>query len=57
MGRTWILSHIQQRFILQNKPHMVGTLQNITERKKAAELNEYLAYHDFLTGLPTKVIL
>ena len=37
---------------LQNMPHVVGTLQDITERKKAAELNEYLAYHDFLTGLP-----
>lgn len=39
---------------LQNMPHVVGTLQDITERKKAAELNEYLAYHDFLTGLPNQ---
>ncbi len=46
-------SHSTKVF-LQNKPHMVGTLQDITERKKAAELNEYLAYHDFLTGLPNQ---
>ena len=42
------------KIYLQNKPHIVGTLQDITERKKAAELNEYLAYHDFLTGLPNQ---
>jgi len=48
-----IESH-SKKIYLQNKPHMVASLQDITERKKAAELNEYLAYHDFLTGLPNK---
>ncbi|WP_428909990.1 EAL domain-containing protein [Niallia sp. Krafla_26] len=48
-----IESHSKKVF-LQNKPYIVGTLQDITERKKAAELNEYMAYHDFLTGLPNQ---
>ena len=48
-----IESH-SKKVYLQNKPHIVGTLQDITERKKAAELNEYLAYHDFLTDLPNQ---
>ncbi|MDR7079505.1 diguanylate cyclase (GGDEF)-like protein/PAS domain S-box-containing protein [Neobacillus niacini] len=39
---------------LQNKLHVVGSLQDITERKEAEELNEYLAYHDFLTDLPNQ---
>ena len=46
-----IESH-SKKVYLQNKPHMVASLQDITERKKAAELNEYLAYHDPLTDLP-----
>lgn len=48
-----IESHSKMIF-LQNKPHIVGSLQDITERKKAAELNEYMAYHDFLTSLPNQ---
>ena len=48
-----IESH-SKKVYLQNKPHMVASLQDITERKKAAELNEYLAYHDSLTGLPNQ---
>lgn len=41
-----------KKVYFKNKPHMTGTIQDITERKKAAELNDYLAYHDYLTGLP-----
>lgn len=48
-----IESH-SKKIYLQNKHHMVGSLQDITERKKAAELNEYLAYHDYLTELPNQ---
>lgn len=48
-----IESHSKMIF-LQNKPHIVGSVQDITERKKAAELNEYMAYHDFLTSLPNQ---
>jgi diguanylate cyclase (GGDEF)-like protein/PAS domain S-box-containing protein len=42
---------------LHGKPHLVASLQDITERKKAEELNEYLAYHDYLTGLPNQRLL
>ena len=46
-----IESH-SKKIHLQNKPHLVGTIHDITERKRAAELNKYLAYHDPLTDLP-----
>jgi len=43
-----------KKVYFRNKPHVVGTLQDISERKKAAELNEYLANHDYLTDLPNQ---
>ncbi|OCA85958.1 hypothetical protein A8F94_14015 [Bacillus sp. FJAT-27225] len=46
-----IESH-SKKIYLQEKPFMVASLQDITEHKKATALNEHLAYHDFLTGLP-----
>src|SRR5690606_37176433 len=39
---------------LNQKPHAVGTLLDITELKKAVKLNEYLANHDYLTNLPNQ---
>lgn len=39
---------------LQNELFITATLEDITERKKAAELNEYMAYHDYLTDLPNQ---
>lgn len=39
---------------LNQKPHAVGTLLDITELKKAVKLNEYLANHDDLTNLPNQ---
>jgi diguanylate cyclase (GGDEF)-like protein/PAS domain S-box-containing protein len=41
-----------KKVYFQNKPQIVGSLQNITERKDAVGLNEYLANHDSLTDLP-----
>ena len=53
-GTVFDIESHSKKIYLQNKPHMVGSLQDITERKKAADLNEYLAYHDFLTDLPNR---
>ncbi|MCU9599694.1 PAS domain-containing protein [Pallidibacillus thermolactis] len=47
----YVESHAQI-ITLQHKPHIVGTLQDITERKKIEELHEYFADHDYLTELP-----
>jgi diguanylate cyclase (GGDEF)-like protein len=33
---------------------VIGTLQDITERKQAEETIQYQAYHDLLTGLPNR---
>ncbi|OBZ08736.1 MULTISPECIES: EAL domain-containing protein [Bacillales] len=33
---------------------IIGTVLDITERNKAQELNQYLAYHDYLTGMPNR---
>ncbi|MFK2825228.1 EAL domain-containing protein [Bacillus sp. B190/17] len=43
-----------KRIYSHNKSTIVGTLQDVTERKKAEELNKYLAYHDPLTELPNR---
>ncbi|MEH7180171.1 sensor domain-containing protein [Neobacillus vireti] len=45
------------KIYLENKPYIVGSLQDVTERKEAEDLNEYLAYHDFLTELPNQRLL
>jgi len=36
---------------------MIGTMQDITERKQALLLNEYLAYHEPVTRLPNRAAL
>lgn len=36
---------------------MIGTMQDITERKQALLRSEYLAYHEPVTGLPNRIAL
>lgn len=36
---------------------MIGTMQDITERKRAQQLSEYLAYHEPVTELPNRTAL
>lgn len=43
-----------KRIYYHDQSTIIGTLQDITERKKSEELNKYLAYHDFLTELPNR---
>ena len=38
----------------KNKPALMGTLLDITEKKKALEMVNHLAYYDTLTGLPNR---
>ena len=38
----------------RNKPALMGTLLDITEKKKAKEMVNYLAYYDSLTGIPNR---
>ncbi|QHJ70079.1 EAL domain-containing protein [Planococcus halotolerans] len=38
----------------KEKPALMGTLLDITEKKKALERASHLAYHDALTGLPNR---
>jgi diguanylate cyclase (GGDEF)-like protein/PAS domain S-box-containing protein len=33
---------------------ILGTVLDVTERRKTEELNHYLAYHDYLTNLPNR---
>ena len=49
-----IEAHSKKIYLQDNRPTVVGTLQDITERKKAEDLNKYLAYHDTLTDLPNR---
>ena len=42
------------RIYYKGRPAVIGTLLDITDRKRSEQLNEYLAYHDALTGLPNR---
>ena len=42
------------RLMYQNEWTIIGTLHDVTERKRTEALNEYITYHDYLTGLPNR---
>ncbi|WP_243767791.1 EAL domain-containing protein [Paenibacillus agricola] len=42
------------RILHMGKIATIGTVLDITDRRKTEELNQYLAYHDYLTDLPNR---
>lgn len=48
-----VIAHVK-KINYQHKETIVGSIQDITERKKAEEHTKYLAYHDQLTGLSNR---
>ncbi|MFQ5354397.1 MAG: EAL domain-containing protein, partial [Thermodesulfobacteriota bacterium] len=56
--KKWILSIGESITDERGKTSLlVGTVQDITDRKESEEKMEYLAYHDHLTGLPNRSLL
>jgi len=52
----WVLaSYLQINY--QNEPAVLGWLYDITDRKRAEEQIQFIAYHDTLTGLPNRMLL
>ncbi len=45
-----------ERILLNEEPHVVAFVQDITERKEAAARIDFLAHHDPLTHLPNRVL-
>jgi len=53
----WVLGLGKLEFDARGQPlRMVGTIQDITERKRAEETIRHLAYHDALTDLPNRTL-
>ncbi len=56
--RKWLLMNL--RAVRDASGHIAlheGTVEDITDRKAAAERIQYLAYYDALTGLPNRTLL
>lgn len=52
------IAEVRSSVITYNgKPALMGTLLDITEKKKALDLANHLAYYDALTGLPNRNLL
>jgi diguanylate cyclase (GGDEF)-like protein/PAS domain S-box-containing protein len=43
-----------KKVLHQEKLATIGTVLDVTERKQTEELNQFLAYHDYLTTLPNR---
>ncbi|NOU94857.1 EAL domain-containing protein [Paenibacillus sp. LMG 31456] len=53
-GTVIIVEVHYTKVLHKGKTAILGTVLDITERKKTEELNHYLAYHDYLTDLPNR---
>ncbi|MCR2805442.1 sensor domain-containing protein [Paenibacillus soyae] len=53
-GSIIIIEVHYKKVLHQGKPATIGTVLDVTERKQTEELNQFLAYHDYLTTLPNR---
>jgi diguanylate cyclase (GGDEF)-like protein/PAS domain S-box-containing protein len=53
-GRILDVEVMGSSIIYKGKPALIGTLIDVTQNKKIARENEFLAYHDDLTQLPNR---
>ncbi len=55
-SRNWHITAAPVGKLSDGRRYVISTAQDITERKAAQEQVEFLAYHDFLTGLPNRLL-
>ncbi len=56
-GLVWVLENCSLTSAAEGKLSLIeGTLIDITERKRAEEQVQHLAFHDTLTGLPNRLL-
>lgn len=53
-GTIIIIEGHYTRILHKGKIALVGTVLDISNRRKTEELNQYIAYHDYLTDLPNR---
>lgn len=54
--RVWNITAAPVGKLPDGRRYAISTAQDITERKAAQKQVEFLAYHDFLTGLPNRML-